>query len=282
MPILFALASAAVYGVADYLGGRASRLHPSAVVTLVGQMVSFAMVLVAVASMGTPVPSSGTLAWGAVAGVAGAVGLTSLYHAFAHGAVTVVAPLSAVVGAVLPVGAGLAHGERPAGIAYVGIVLAVVAVALVSGAVGERRRPTPPAIVGFAVLAGTGFGVLFVALDRSDGGSGFWPLVAARAASVPLLLVLCLVTGARPTRRRGGVGGLAIAMVAGSLDMLANLLYLAASREGLLSIVAVVASLYPASTVALAFVIDRERVDRWQSVGMAVAVGALVLVTLGR
>ena len=282
MPILFALASAAVYCVADYLGGRASRLHPSAVVTLVGQMVSFAMVLVAVASMGTPVPSSGTLAWGAVAGVAGAVGLTSLYHAFAHGAVTVVAPLSAVVGAVLPVGAGLAQGERPAGIAYVGIVLAVVAVALVSGAVGERRRPTPPAIVGFAVLAGTGFGVLFVALDRTDGGSGFWPLVAARAASVPLLLVLCLVTGARPTRRRGGVGGLAIAMVAGSLDMLANLLYLAASREGLLSIVAVVASLYPASTVALAFVIDRERVDRWQSVGMAVAVGALVLVTLGR
>ncbi|MFN8023601.1 MAG: EamA family transporter [Acidimicrobiales bacterium] len=279
MPILLALSSAVVYGVADYFGGRASRLHPSVVVTFLGQVVSLVLVIVAVAVMGTSFPDGATIGWGAAAGVAGAVGLASLYHAFANGAVTVVAPLSAVVGAVLPVGAGLLQGERPDAIAYVGIVLAVAAVALVSGAIGERHRPTPPVIVGFALLAGTGFGLLFVALDRTDPDSGFWPLVAARAASVPLLFVMCLGMRARPSRQRSA---LALAGAAGALDMLANLLYLAASREGLLSIVAVVASLYPASTVVLAFVIDRERVNRWQSVGMAMAVGALVLVTLGR
>jgi drug/metabolite transporter (DMT)-like permease len=279
MPILLALSSAIVYGVADWCGGRASRFHPSSIVTLIGQIVSLVLIVVAVAIAGTPVPGLPTFAWGWLAGAAGAVGLACLYYAFANGAMTVVAPISAVVGAVLPVTVGLALGERPAVIAYVGIGFAIVSVALVSGAVGHHDRPTPRRIMGFAVVAGLGFGVLFVALDRTDSGSGLWPLVAARSSSVPLLVVVALVMGAR-------VGGerrwLQLAVVAGGLDMAANVLYLEATRGGLLSVVAVVSSLYPASTVMLAFVFDHERVHRWQAVGMAGAVAALVLVTLGR
>lgn len=279
MSILLALSSAIVYGVADYCGGRASRFHPSAIVTVVGQVVSFVLISLAVLAIGTPFPSTATMAWGLFAGAAGAIGLASLYYAFAAGAMTVVAPISAVAGAVLPVMVGVATGERPEVIAYVGIGLAIGAVALVSGAVGEHHSATPRSIMAIALLAGVGFGVLFVALDRTDPGSGLWPLVAARASSVPLLLAIVAVTGARVgTQRRG----LRLAVVAGALDMAANVLYLAAVRDGLLSLVAVVSSLYPASTVMLAFAIDRERVNRWQVLGMVLAAVALVLVTLGR
>jgi drug/metabolite transporter (DMT)-like permease len=279
MSILLALSSAIVYGVGDYCGGRASRFHPSAIVTLVGQVISLVLVVAAVAVMGTPMPDAATLAWGIVAGAAGAVGLACLYHAFAHGAMTVVAPISAVVGAVLPVVVGLATGERPETIAYIGIALAICSVALVSGAIGKHERPTPRRIMGFAVAAGTGFGILFVALDRADPDSGLWPLVAARSSSVPLLIVIVLVSGAKLGQQRRQ---LRLAYVAGGLDMAANVLYLEAVRGGLLSVVAVVSSLYPASTVMLAFIFDRERVNRWQAAGMAAAAAALVMVTLGR
>ncbi len=279
MAIVFALISAAVYGVADYCGGRVSRVYASALVTLVGQAVSMLLVGALVLLIGTPFPRDATMWWGMLAGAAGAVGLVSLYHAFAHGAMTVVAPLSAVVGAVLPVIVGLAEGERPEPIAYAGIVAALGAVALVSGAIGERDKPTPAPIVGFALLAGSGFGILFVALYRTDPDSGLWPLVGARAASVPILLVICLVIGASPGRNKRP---LLLAVLAGFLDMAANVTYLVAVRGGLLSVVAVVSSLYPAGTVLLAFGLDHERVNRWQAAGMVLAVAALVLVTLGR
>lgn len=279
MAILLALSSALVYGVADWCGGRASRFHPSAVVTLVGQVVSLVLIVIAVAVIGTPVPSLATFVWGLGAGTAGAIGLACLYYAFANGAMTVVAPISAVVGAGLPVVVGLATGERPRTIAYIGIAVAIVGVALVSGAIGRHDRPTPRRIIGYALVAGIGFGVLFVALDRTDSHSGLWPLVAARSSSVPLLIAIVLLTRSRLGSERRP---LRLAFVAGGLDMAANVLYLEAVRGGLLSVVAVISSLYPASTVMLAFLFDRERVNRWQAVGMGAAVAALVMVTLGR
>lgn len=279
MAILLALSSALVYGVADWCGGRASRFHPSAVVTLVGQVVSLVLIVIAVAVIGTPVPSLATFVWGLGAGAAGAIGLACLYYAFANGAMTVVAPISAVVGAGLPVVVGLATGERPRTIAYIGIAVAIVGVALVSGAIGRHDRPTPRRIIGYALVAGIGFGVLFVALDRTDSHSGLWPLVAARSSSVPLLIAIVLLTRSRLGSERRP---LRLAFVAGGLDMAANVLYFEAVRGGLLSVVAVISSLYPASTVMLAFLFDRERVNRWQAVGMGAAVAALVMVTLGR
>lgn len=280
MPILLALASAMVYGIADYCGGRASRRHASVVVAFIGQLVSLVLLVGALAVTASAVADGRSMAWGAFAGVSSAVGLTAFYFALANGSMTVVAPLTAVVGAVVPVTVGLAAGERPRASAYLGIVLAIAAVALVSGAVGHHQQRTPFRIIAAAVLAGLGFGGLFVAFDMAAHDAGLWPLVAARCASVPLLLAMVLGSG------RGGdlirIRAVGFAVLAGVLDMTANGLYLQATRGGLLSVVAVVGSLYPVSTVMLAFAIDGERVRRPQIAGLILAAAALVLVTLGR
>ena len=282
MAILLALGSALVYGLGDYCGGRASRSIPSSVVALTGQAVSLVLVALAVLVATTPVPHLADLAWGGAAGAAGVIALVLFYWALGHGAMTVVAPSTAVVGAVVPVVAGLVQGERPHAIALVGIAMAIACVALVSGlgeADPQERSATPPRVLLAAILAGLGFGSLFVLLSRTSSDSGLWPLLAARVVSVPILVVLVLATRARPGADRRL---LALATVAGVLDMTANVLYLSASRRGLLSIVAVISSLYPASTVAMAFAVDRERVTRSQALGLGLAAVALVLVTAGR
>jgi drug/metabolite transporter (DMT)-like permease len=280
--IVLALACALVYGIGDYGGGRAARTQPAAIVAVVGQGLSLVLVLVAVLLVGTPFPSGHDLAWGAAAGAAGAIALISFYFALSHGAMTVVAPTTAVVGAIVPVVTGLVQGERPHPVALVGIVLAIACVALVSGA-GERggghRQRTSPRVLGAALASGLGFGSLFVLLARTSESSGLWPLAAARVASVPLLLLVIGVTRVGPGEDRRALG---LAVGAGVLDMGANVLYLEAVRGGLLSIVAVITSLYPASTVGLAFVVDRERMSRTQAIGLGLAAAALVLVTVGR
>lgn len=279
MPVLLAFATALVYGVADYCGGRATRSATSVAVTLAGQSVSLVGLLVLVPLLGDPVPAGGAWAWGAGAGLAGVLALVCFYHALSAGAMTVVAPVTAVVSVVVPVVVGLAQGERPGISAYVGAAVAVAGVALVSGAFGGHDRATPGAIVALAALAGMGFGLVFVFLAHTGDDAGLWPLVAARLVSVPVVLLVALIS-----RRSLALPPPAPvpAFASGLLDMTANALYLAAARSGLLSIVAVVASLYPASTVVLATTIDRERLARPQVVGLGLCLVALVLVTLGR
>ena len=279
MPVVLALTSALVYGVADYCGGRAARGHPSAIVAALGQAFSLILIVGVVLTIGTAIPPADDWAWGGLAGAAGALGLACFYAALGGGSMSVVAPTTAVVGVVIPVAAGLLQGERPRLIGYFGIAVGVACVALISGLVGERHHHTPRRILVLAVLAGVGFGSLFVLLARTSQASGLWPLVAARVVSVPLLLAIVVSTSAKvgPDRRL-----LRFARVAGVLDNLANLTYLYAVRGGLLSLVAVISSLYPASTVALAYVVDGERVSATQRLGMVLAAAALVLVTLGR
>jgi drug/metabolite transporter (DMT)-like permease len=184
----------------------------------------------------------------------------------------------------VPVVAGLALGERPGVLAGVGILLALSAVVLISGAVdglvGPGRVPIAPATVVTAIVAGAGFGMLFVAYSRT-GDSGLWPLLTGRIGGVPLLLAAFLLTRARePVRlfdRAVVVPGLAIGIMIG----VANGLYLLATRRGLLSLVAVLVALYPASTVMLAMVLDGERATRWQVTGMVVAGVAVACITIG-
>jgi drug/metabolite transporter (DMT)-like permease len=212
MPVLLALASALVYGVGDWFGGRASRHQPSVVVAATGQIVSLVLVGGATLVVGTQVPAASTWWWSAFGGVVGALGIAGLYHGFAHGDISVVAPTSAVVGASVPVVVAIGIGERPSASALVGIVIAVGAVALVSGALGTHQHNTPPRIVALAVAVGACFGLLFVALERTDSSSGLWPLVIARFVSIPMLILLAVATGARPQHHRSS---LQIAVLAG-------------------------------------------------------------------
>jgi drug/metabolite transporter (DMT)-like permease len=279
--IVYALLAAALYGVADYSGGRASRRMTAVAVTLIADATTLVGLALVVPLLGDPVPPVVDLAWGAGAGLAGVIGVIALYHGLANGAMTVVAPITAVVAAGIPVTVGLALGERPGPVALVGIGVALAAVALISGAVGVPHVRTPPALLGVSLLAGTGFGLLFVFYDRISTESGLWPLLAARVVATPLLILAFL------TVRRRGAGAVTaiairLAVVVGVLATSANIAYLAATRRGLLSIVAVVVSMYPASTVLLATVIDGERLRRPQVVGLACAATALVLVAVGR
>ena len=275
---MFAAAAAWVYGLGDFCGGRASRRLDSISVTLYGQLFGLILLGVALLGFGDPIAPLVDGGWGALAGASGLVGLGLLYYCLANGAMTVVGPLTAVVSAVLPVIVGFALGERPSGLATVGIVAALVGIVLVTGAIGTPHVPTAPRIVVLTVLGGVGFGLLYVLLDQTSDESGMWPLAAARAVSIGIATVIVL-----GRRRRGPVGRIGLfAVLAGVFDMGANVLFVLATREGLLSLVSVITALYPVSTILLAVRFDGERLSRSQVVGLVGAGVAVALVALGR
>jgi drug/metabolite transporter (DMT)-like permease len=277
--MLLALGSALVYGVSDYLGGRASRRLAPVVVTLVAELSLFAVTLAVVPLVETAGPSSAALWWGVVGGVAGSSGVLGLYLALSRGNMTVVAPITGVVAAAVPVLVGVALGERPGGLTGVGILAALVAVMLIGGIVGASH--VEAATVLSAAVVGAAFGMLFVAYSRTGDDAGLWPLLTARFGATPLLLVALFAVRRRDPRVRVGLDALAPGMTIGMLIGVANGLYLVAARRGMLSVVAVLVALYPASTVALASVLDGERASRSQMAGMCLAVIAVTMITLG-
>lgn len=279
MEILLAAAAACVYGLGDFCGGRATRRFDSFAVTLVGQVFSLVLLGGALLVLGDPAPGGRDWMWGAIGGAGGFVGLGLLYFALARGSMTVVAPLTAVVSAVVPLASGIGFGERPSLVAYLGVVAALAGIALVTGAVGTPHTKTQPFIVVVSIVSGAGFGWMFTCLDRTSEASGMWPLLAARLASISLAVVV-LVWRRPPGLSVKSVP--ALALLAGFFDMGANLLFVAANREGMLSLVAVITALYPVSTIVLAMRLDHERVTRSQAWGMACAGLALALVSLGR
>lgn len=278
MPILLAVVSAAMLGVSDYTGGRLSRSVSPMAVALVANVVGLAGIALVLPVLGAGVPGATDLAWGAGAGLCGVVGIVCLYWGLANGSMTVVAPATSIVAAGLPVAVGLSLGERPGVAALVGMASGLAAVALIAGVLGIAHAPTSPRVLGVAMLAGLGFGSLFVMYGQTSEESGMWPIAAGRVAVVPILLVACVATGALATLRGRNVR---LAALVGLIGLVANVAYLVAVRQGLLSVVAVVVSLYPATTVLLATVVDGERMTRSQLVGLSLAATALVLVTAG-
>jgi drug/metabolite transporter (DMT)-like permease len=280
MSVLLALAGALAYGMSDFVGGLASRREPALRVLLLSNPVGV-LLMAALLPLVPGRLDAATLAWSAAAGLAGAAGVLLLYLGLAAGPMGVVAPLTAVASAVVPVAVGIALGERPPLLAHCGVALALLGVVLVSR--GPAQDPTEDpahgrvsvAVVGIALLAGVGFGLFFVLLAQAPDGSGGWPLLVSRVASTLVVAALAVGTG-RAGRLTGPVTRLAIA--AGALDALANLAYLLAVRQGLLSLVAVVVALYPAATILLARLVLGERTGRAQRLGLAVAAGSVALI----
>ena len=278
MAVVLALASAVVYGTADFLGGLASRRTSAFGVVALSQIVGLVALLALLPWLGGPVAAD-DLAWGAAAGLAGAVGLVLFFRTLARGVMSVIAPITAVTAAAVPVLVGLLGGDRIGPWAAVGIVLALAAVVLVSAEGGlSALRTAPPASVAPALAAGMAFGLFFVLLDRTSTDSGLTPLVAARIASVALVVVLAL---AGRQALRVARPALLLVAVSGIGDMSANALFLLATQaDGQLAITGVLASLYPVSTVVLAQLLLRERLARAQVAGLGTAVAAVVLITL--
>jgi drug/metabolite transporter (DMT)-like permease len=273
-----ALASAIVFGAGDFCGGAASRRGGSTGVLVISLPTGLVLLLVVAVALGGGT-SPGALAWGTASGVAGGAGLLVFYRALALGPMSVVAPVSGLMAAVLPAVVGVLNGDRLSVTALAGIALCLVAICFVSIEPGGRREGGA-GVSGplFAVLAGAGFGAFFVLIQHGDDGT-LWPLVASKAVGVVMVVVAAMVVRAGPPLKdRVTVG---IAMLAGTLDVLGNTLYVLASRAGMLSIAGVLSSLYPASTVLLARLVYGERLRPIQRVGLVVAVAGVGLVTSG-
>ncbi|MEV4012378.1 DMT family transporter [Nonomuraea angiospora] len=277
MTVILATACAVVYGTADFFGGLATRRSQVLSVVVLSQIAGLVLILALLPVLpGTA--GAAALSWGLAAGLSGAAGLVLFYRALATGVMSVVAPTTAVTSAALPVVFGLATGERPAFWALVGVALALCSVLLVSQDRSTERRGSRSSVLT-ALAAGAGFGGFFILLAMAPDDAGLWPLVGARVSSITTVVLLALVT-----RRalRPGPGSLHIIVAAGVLDMAANVLYLLAQQDGLLSLVAVLVSLYPASTLLLARQVLGERLRAIQVAGVACALGAVALIAVAQ
>lgn len=283
IPALLAAGSALVYGVGDYCGGTAGKRAPVVAVTLVAKGTALPLLLVLTVLLGADaVPGAADLGWAVLAGLAGVGGVVLFYQAMSAGAMAVVAPVTAAASAVLPVAVGIAVDGSPGVLPLVGVGCAVVAIALVSAGGGRTAdtgalvtsQKVSSSLVGLAVVSGFAFGLFFALLDRVDAGVGQWPLVVAQVTAIVALVALSLFRRVRLTVPRAAVR---FVLAAGVFDTVANVLYVLANNSGQLAIVAPLASLYPASTVVLALVLDHERVRGWQLLGLGLAGTALAL-----
>jgi drug/metabolite transporter (DMT)-like permease len=211
------------------------------------------------------------------AGALGAVGLAALYRGLAVGRMAVVAPVSAVLSAVLPVAWGALSEGLPATTRLAGFALALLGIWLIARQGNGGNSATRRAGLGLALLAGACFGGFLIAMNQGARGGTFWPLTAARATAFLLLLATALV---RRGPWRPATGALPLVLLSGALDAGGNALFVLSSQAGRLDVAAVLASMYPASTVLLAAALLRERIGRAQAVGIAVALAAIALITV--
>ncbi|WP_067793513.1 EamA family transporter [Actinomadura formosensis] len=288
MVTVLALGAALAYGTADFLGGAVARKSTALKALTWCVPVGLAVVLVA-ALLGGGNAAPGPMAWGLLGGMTGGAGLIAFYRALARGPMSVVAPVSALAAAVLPVAVGIARGERLNASVLAGVLLCLVAIGLVSmeagdgGKAASGRRPVDsgPLMAG---VSGACFGVFFVLLKAAGNGAGLWPVVGARVGTLFIVAVALLFMVARGRDlgpRMSGRALIGLALLSGGLDAGANVLYFLAVHGGMLSLAAVLTSLYPAITVLLARVAYSERLRVIQRVGMAVAVAGVALVTVG-
>jgi drug/metabolite transporter (DMT)-like permease len=251
MEIVLALGSAIAYGVSDFTGGVLTKRAHVFHVILLSQLVSCVILVLALPFWGGSF-SREALQWGIIAGVAGMAGAALLYRGLAIGRMGVVAPITAVLAAVIPLSFGLAVGERPGWLSLIGVAIGLVAVVLISsssapdtatgGTDGEPLPSSGRRGLVEALGAGAGFGLFFILLERTPDGSGIWPLAGTRISMIGAVVLLAVLTNA-PFRPSTGMAPRLIWL--GFINLLADLLYLLATRAGLLSLVAVITSCIP-------------------------------------
>jgi drug/metabolite transporter (DMT)-like permease len=282
--IFFALLAATLYGSADFLGGLASRRASVIAVMIFSQLAGLVTLLLALPFLPPATASRADFAWGALGGATLGIGLMLLYQGLATGKMSVVAPVTAVLAVVVAAVAGIAGGDRLSLGAFAGVALAITAIALIS----QDGVPDKEAMEGrewdaarglaTALVAGVLLGAFFVALKHTSSASGLLPLVAARLASLGAVGAVAL---SRHPPFRVGPDAVWLIILGGALDIFANVLYLLAARQGMLTIAATLSSLYPASTILLARLILGERLRRIQMAGLACAGIGVALIGAG-
>jgi drug/metabolite transporter (DMT)-like permease len=269
-----ALAAAASWGVGDFFGGLKSRsLNPVAIL-IVAQPIGLTLLGVWVAIRGQGPPGSAVL-WACLASVLGTTGLIAFYRGMAAGALSIVAPIAGA-GAAIPVIWGLAGGDHPSGYQELGFAAALIGVVLAS----FERRPEAARLaagVGWATIAMLAFGAYYIPMHAASHGDFLWAAFIFRLTSTTLIAAAWLVL--RPPRARRA--DLPVLASIGILDTGGNVFFAAASAKGLVSVVSILASLYPVVTVLLARAVLKERVHRSQELGIALALAGIVLISAG-
>jgi len=273
--VVLSLISAALYGGADFLGGIAAKRSTILSVTAISQGAGLA-VLIAVAPFFGGHPLAGDLLWGLLGGVFGGTGIALLYHALSIGKMGVVSPITAILAAVVPVGVGVFRGDPLHWFQFAGIGCALAAVVMISFSTQEGGgREIATKGVKEAIGSGIAIGGFFLVVGLSRSGAGVDTLLAARVGSVLFLLLLAAVTRA-DLRPRAGT--LPMLLLVGTIDMFANVLFVIAAQTGALAISAVLTSLYPASTVFLARIVIKERLQPAQKFGVGLALLGVALI----
>jgi drug/metabolite transporter (DMT)-like permease len=276
--IALALSASLAWGCADFGAGVAARRLPLFVVAAISQSAGLVLAVLAVVIAGHRAPTAAQFAWAAGAGLVGIVGISAFYRALAVGAMGIIGPITATA-AIVPVAYGLSRGERPSTLQGIGVGLAaigIIAASLEPVAEGGGRRIGTG--VGLALAAALCFGCSLIGLSRAAPGGAAWAVMTMRLAVVPIvILVAVLVKGGSPSSARGWL----LLVGVGFVDTGATLLYSAATTKGLLSVVAVLSSLYPIVIVVLARALLSERIARPQLAGVAVALAGVALISAG-
>ncbi|MDP9482322.1 MAG: DMT family transporter [Chloroflexota bacterium] len=283
--VVLGLASAGAWGAADFGGGFAGRRAPLLGVLLATQILGGILAAGIAAIRAEPLPQGNEVVLAGLAGIVGAIGLGALYAGLSTGRMGVVAPISGVLSAIVPVTAGIVLEGLPQPASLIGIGLALVAVVLVSSSPAQTPDGAPqqrvlglPRDVAIALLAGLSIGVFNIVVSRFGPGSVFAPLVIVRVVEAAVIVGAIVATG-RAWRTPRRVWPLLV--VVGALDMAGNGFFILASQAGRLDIAAVLASLYPVTTLILAALILKERVAGVHALGVAAAIVAIVLVRIG-
>ena len=270
--ILYSLGSALCWGVADFSGGLASRRANVYKVVLVAHTTGMALMVALALMRGEAMPTLREMMWGIAAGTAGTIGLVALYRALAVGKMGIVAPITAVLTAVLPMSYGLVTQGLPRTIQLFGFVIAAIGIALISR---PEKTAGMPKGLGLALLASAGFGFFLIFIKFAGTTAVYWPLAAARFPAVILMGIMAVLSN-EPSGFDKRI--VRLALIAGVLDTLGNVTFVLANQHGRLDVAAVLSALYPAMTVALAFFVLKERVMRIQYVGIVAVLISVPLI----
>lgn len=273
--------SAALYGVADFLGGFASRKDRAMLVTLSSQLVGLAVMLAVTVVLPPASWSDPRILWGLGAGIFGGGGVLALYAGLATGRMSVVGPVAAALTGAVPATVGLATGAPLRWTGLLGMALALAAVVIVSMFAEDEEAAvstgSPRTAILFAVAAGLGFGISVICFSQTPASTSFAPLVLARSTTVTVLLTITLLRGGRvlvlPEARK-------IALFTGVVDAAANVSQVIALRIGPMALAAVIGALYPVVTVLLARFVLHEHLRGWQRIGMVMALVAVILTAI--
>jgi len=273
--IVYGFASAASWGTGDFNGGLASKRNTVYGVVLISQIISGFLLLILAFAFVETFPIWQDIIFGALAGISGTLGLLALYSGLSQSTMGIVAPLSAVLTAIIPIVVSALEDGLPAPAQMAGFALALFSVWLLSGA-GKGFRVDAQTLF-LPLLAGVGFGLFFIFIDRLSGQAVFIPLVAARLVSVPMMALFIFATRQR-VKPIDGHSWITITL-AGIFDTGGNTFFALATRIGRLDVSTVLASLYPAATILLAWLILKEKLSAKQWLGVAGALGALALIS---